>query len=99
MKVREAEAKDEAKLSDFQEELVQMAAVLCGDPEKGLQGMNVKDGVDYVKKAFQKFLDECEKARLNGAHESTICIPTLDHQPKSKTFASKLFSCIVCRDQ
>lgn len=96
VKVREAEAKEEADLSDFQEELVQMASVLSGDQEKGVEEMNVKDGVNYVKKAFQKFLDECDKARLNGADESTICIPTPNDQPNSKSFASKLFSCIVC---
>lgn len=109
--MREDEAKDEAKLSEFQEELVQMAASLCGDhrkegfPHKLVENMTASDGVEYVKGAFQKFLDECEKARRNGADGSTICIPPVDSStstavdapsPKSKSFASKLFSCIVC---
>ncbi|KAL0429377.1 UNVERIFIED_CONTAM: Non-specific phospholipase C4 [Sesamum radiatum] len=111
VKLREAEAKDEAKLSEFQEELVQMAASLCGDhtkegfPHKLVENMTVSDGVEYVKGAFQKFLDECEKARRNGADGSTICIPTgntstsaaaATPSSKSKSFVSKLFSCVVC---
>ncbi|CAA0808865.1 Non-specific phospholipase C4 [Striga hermonthica] len=111
VKLREAEAKDEAKLSDFQEELVQLAAVLCGDhtkdtfPRKLVDSMTVSGGADYVKDAFGKFLEECEKARQNGADESIICLPGWDCNsdnsppvPKSKSFASKLCSCIGCGD-
>ncbi|KAH6793793.1 non-specific phospholipase C4 [Perilla frutescens var. hirtella] len=114
VKLREAEAKDDAKLCDFQEELVQLGAVLCGDhrndnyPHKLVEGMTVAEGADYVNTAFHKFLDECEKARQDGADESTICIPQTDDDSstslinnaksnsKSSSFASKLFSCIVC---
>ncbi|KAK4414357.1 Non-specific phospholipase C4 [Sesamum alatum] len=110
VKLRETEAKDNAKLSEFQDELVQMTAALCGDHRKEgfshklVENMTVADGVEYVKGAFKKFLDECEKARRNGADGSTICIPTGDSAstttntpvPKSKSFVSKLFSCISC---
>ncbi|KAI3444884.1 hypothetical protein Pfo_001549 [Paulownia fortunei] len=110
IKLREAEANDEAKLSEFQEELVQMAAVLCGEhrvvesfPHQLVENMTVSNGVEYVQSAFKKFLDECEKARQNGADGSTICIPasnstTVNAPAQSKSFASKLFSCIVCGD-
>ncbi|KAL2461401.1 Non-specific phospholipase C3 [Abeliophyllum distichum] len=106
VKLREAEAEDEAKLSEFQEELVQMTAVLCGDhrkenfPHKLVENMTVGGAVEYVDNAFKKFLDECERAKANGADESTICIPsessTSAAPTRSKSFASKLFSCIVC---
>lgn len=108
VKLRDAEAKDEAKLCDFQEELVVLAAALCGDhrkedfPGKLIEDMTVAKGAEYVKSAFDKFLNECERARQEGVDESTICIPngdgstSLDENPNSKSFASKLFSCIVC---
>ncbi|KAK4488593.1 hypothetical protein RD792_004359 [Penstemon davidsonii] len=107
VKLRETEAKEESKLCDFQQEMVQLAAVLCGDhlkeifPEKLVEKMTVSDGVEYVKSAFDKFLGECEKAKQNDADESTICIPTTamnSSTTKSKSFASKAFSCFVCGD-
>ncbi|KAK2979377.1 hypothetical protein RJ640_025750 [Escallonia rubra] len=103
VKLREAEAKDNEKLSEFQEELVQMAATLCGDhrkdtyPDKLVENMTVSDGVDYVKKAFKIFSDECERARQSGADESSICVP--EDTPVAaefRSFASKFFSCLVC---
>lgn len=104
VRMREAEAQEEAKLTEFQAEMVQMSAVLCGDymnksyPNKLVEGMTVAKAADYVHNAFKKFLDEGEKAIQSGAHESTILIPRpAERAPrKSKSFASKFFSCIVC---
>ncbi|KAG8391399.1 hypothetical protein BUALT_Bualt01G0183600 [Buddleja alternifolia] len=109
VKLRDAEANEGSKLSEFQGELVEMAAVLCGDhkkesfPDKLVENMIVSEGVEYVKNAFKKFTDECHKAKENGADESTIHIPAeedsgvVDSVPKeSKSFVSKFFSCIVC---
>ena len=105
-KLRDSEPKENGKLSEFQEELVQMAATLCGDhrkdnfyPNKLVEKMTVGEAVEYVHKAFSIFLDECEKAKENGADESHICVPgdDLSHkQGKSKFFASKFFSCLAC---
>ncbi|GMG98512.1 hypothetical protein Nepgr_000352 [Nepenthes gracilis] len=78
VKLREAEAIENKKLSDFQMELVQMAACLNGDhrkdtyPDKLVEDMTVADAVEYIKQAFQKFIDESNKAKKNGAHEDTI---------------------------
>ncbi|XP_009757037.1 non-specific phospholipase C4-like [Nicotiana tabacum] len=104
VRMREAEAQEDAKLTEFQAEMVQMSAVLCGDymkksyPNKLVEGMTVAKAADYVHNAFKKFLDEGEKAIQSGAHESTILIPRpAERAPrKSKSFASKFFSCIVC---
>ncbi|XP_022865607.1 non-specific phospholipase C4-like [Olea europaea var. sylvestris] len=93
VKLREAEVEDESKLSEFQEELVQMAAVLCGDyrkeifPHKLVENMTVAGAVDYVNNSFKKFLEECEKAKENGADESTICIPneSTDHSTSNES--------------
>lgn len=108
VKLREAEAKEDAKLTEFQQELVQMAATLCGDhrkdiyPHKLVENMTVGQAVEYVHNAFKEFLNECEKASKSGADESHICVPEDLVPPgpaaeKSKiSFASLFFSCISC---
>ena len=104
VKLREGAAKEDAKLSEFQEELVEMAAVLNGDlkkdiyPQQLVDGLNVSDGAKYVEKAFKRFCDECDKATKNGVDDSEIiCLekPATTHRA-SKSFVQKLFSCLVC---
>ncbi|KAJ9179817.1 hypothetical protein P3X46_008137 [Hevea brasiliensis] len=71
---------DEANLSEFQEELVQMAAVLNGDhkeeiyPQNLVKGMKVSKAGMYVEEAFKKFCDECKKARECGVDESEVIV-------------------------
>ncbi|KAI8021217.1 Non-specific phospholipase C3 [Camellia lanceoleosa] len=107
VKLREAEAKDNAKLTEFQEQMVQMAATLCGDPKKDIypnkhvENMTVGEVVKYVNNSFKNFLDRCEKAKASGVDESQICVPSDDDpskisKDKSKSFASKFFSCVAC---
>ncbi|KAI8021216.1 Non-specific phospholipase C3 [Camellia lanceoleosa] len=104
---REAEAKENAKLTEFQEKMVQKAATLCGDrkediyPDKLVKKMTVGEAVNYVNNSFKKFLDKCEKAKASGADEFEICVPSDDDPPKpskdkSKSFASKFFSYVAC---
>lgn len=104
VKLREGAAKEDAKLSEFQEELVEMAAVLNGDltkdiyPQQLVDGLNVSDGAKYVEKAFKRFCDECDKARENGEDDSEIiCLekPATTRRA-SKSFVHKLCSCLVC---
>ncbi|RWR86795.1 non-specific phospholipase C4-like protein [Cinnamomum micranthum f. kanehirae] len=109
-KLRESEAKEEKKLSEFQEELVQMAAVLNGDhrkdiyPEKLVENMTVGDAVKYVDDAFKTFLEACENRRKNGADESEIVVVTSSPalspptEKKKKSFARKMFACLVCNN-
>ncbi|XP_027163196.1 non-specific phospholipase C4-like [Coffea eugenioides] len=107
VRLRETEAKEDAKLTDFQKELVQMSAVLGGDhikdtyPHKLVEDMTVATAADYVHNSFKRFLDECERLRQNGADESTICSLPADlpeKQAKSPSFVSKFFSCIACNN-
>jgi phospholipase C len=87
-KLRETGPQEEAKLSEFQEELVQLAAVLNGDhrkdiyPDKLVENMTVGEAAKYVQEAFKKFQDECAKARESGVDEDEIvvCATTL-HLP------------------
>lgn len=105
VKLREALAHEKAKLSEFQEELVQMAATLNGDhrksiyPDKLIENMSVSDAVKYVEDAFKTFLNECEKAKQSGADESEIvdCANGCSSTPSnSKNFFDNVLSCITC---
>ncbi|KAF5749263.1 non-specific phospholipase C4-like [Tripterygium wilfordii] len=105
VKLRAAQAKEDAKLSEFQQELVQLAAVLKGDhkldiyPDKLVENMTVADAATYVENAFKEFCEKCERSRESGVDEAEI----VDLEPNpptprktSKTFVQKFFSCIVC---
>uniref|UniRef100_A0A5B7B6P2 Putative non-specific phospholipase C3-like isoform X1 n=1 Tax=Davidia involucrata TaxID=16924 RepID=A0A5B7B6P2_DAVIN len=103
VKLRETEAEEEKQLSEFQEELVQMAATLNGDhrkdtyPQKLVENMTVLEAVNYVGGAFKTFLDECDKAKKSGADESYIvCLENPPLQAAPKSFVHKIFSCLVC---
>ena len=100
VKLRDAGPPDQAKLSEFQEELVQLAAVLNGDhrketyPDKLVENMTVAEAAKYVTDAFKTFLDECDKARASGVSEDEIVVCAT--KTSSKSIASKLFSCLIC---
>lgn len=103
VKLREAAAHEQAKLSEFQEELVQMAATLNGDhrksiyPNKLTENMSVSDAVKYVEDAFKTFLNECDKARQSGLDGSEIIdCAKASTPPDSKNFLQKMLSCIIC---
>nr|GMC83234.1 non-specific phospholipase C4-like [Ipomoea batatas] len=110
VKLRSAEAKEDANLTEYQKEMVQMAAVLCGDhvkedyyPHKLVENMSVAKAADYSHQAFNKFLNDCENARQRGIHEdhSIVALSKEPSSPKTtprkpKSFASKFLSCIAC---
>lgn len=102
-KLRAGAAKEDAKLSDFQQELVQMAAVLKGDhhkkdlyPNKLVKNMTVAEGARYVEDAFKTFWDEFEKAMERGVDESEILV--LPKPKSSKSFRRKIRSCLACNN-
>ncbi|KAE8721429.1 Non-specific phospholipase C4 [Hibiscus syriacus] len=105
VKTRRTEAKETEKLSDFQEELVQMAAVLKGDhksdiyPHKLVENMTVAEAAKYVHDAFDKFCDEYLKEKgAEGNNESEIVeLGKEVERPNRNSFISKLFSCLSCR--
>ena len=102
VKLRDAGPAEEATLSEFQEELVQLAAVLNGDhrkdtyPDKLVENMTVAEAAKYVKDGFKKFLDECDKARASGVSEDEIVVCATSPSSSSKSFAHKMFSCLIC---
>lgn len=76
--MRSTPAKEDGKLSEFQKELVQLAAVIKGDhilksfPDEIGNRMNVKKANDYVEDAMKRFVEASMEAIKLGASESTI---------------------------
>ncbi|KAI6703072.1 hypothetical protein NL676_012208 [Syzygium grande] len=102
-KLREAGAKEDAKLNDFQQILVQMAATLNGDhkkdiyPDKLVENMTVGKAAKYVKDAHATFCDHCNKAIETGAEEDEVVVlGERSTGGTTKNFAQMLFSCIIC---
>ncbi|KAK9757699.1 hypothetical protein RND81_01G180400 [Saponaria officinalis] len=97
VKLRETLPQEDKKLSEFQAELVQMAACLKGDhkkksyPEKLIENMTVKEGAEYMQEAWETFCRECEKARKRGTHGDTIV--SIDGR---SSLVGKVFSCLAC---
>lgn len=76
--MRTTVAKENAELSDFQEELVIVAAGLNGDYKneelmhKLCKETCVADASKYVTNVFDKFIEESRKARERGCDENDI---------------------------
>ncbi|TKY68765.1 Non-specific phospholipase C3 [Spatholobus suberectus] len=103
VKLREVAAKEQAELSDFQEDLIYMAATLNGDhnksiyPNKLTENLTVSEAVKYCGDAFETFLNECEKARQSRIDGSEIVHCARPHSaPQSKKFLHRMLSCILC---
>ncbi|PKU73098.1 phospholipase C [Dendrobium catenatum] len=108
-KMRTTEAAEGAPLSDFQRELVQLAAVLNGDhanpsifPDALVQGMTVAEGAKYTQDAFKAFLQEAQRCRNCGSDESYIvALPAGDEEEgekkkKKPSWFKKWLACLVC---
>ncbi|CAN1227588.1 Non-specific phospholipase C4 [Linum perenne] len=102
---RQYKAKGEAKLNEFQEVMVQMTAALLGEhkkknsnyPDKLVQGMTVADALKFSDDGYKKFIDECGKARANGADDNDIIVCFAEEAAaNSKSAFHKFFSCLVC---
>ncbi|KAG9457363.1 hypothetical protein H6P81_001871 [Aristolochia fimbriata] len=78
VKIRRAEANEGAKLSEFQQELVQLAAVLNGDhlltsfPDKIGKDMTVREGQVYMETALSRFFEAGLSAKRMGVDEDQI---------------------------
>ena len=76
--MRTTEPNENAALSEFQGEVVQLAAVLNGDhflnsfPDEVGKKMNVKQAHEYVKGATSRFIRASKEAMKLGADKSAI---------------------------
>ena len=71
-RILQTEAKEEAKLSSFQQEIVQLASVLNGDhqlsslQERIRDKMNVREGTSYMRTAVRRFFEAGMSAKRMG---------------------------------
>lgn len=76
--LRSTEADETRALSEFQSEVVQLAAVLNGDhylssyPDEMSKRMNVKQGYEYARGAISRFIRASKEALKMDADESAI---------------------------
>ncbi|KAM7280898.1 hypothetical protein ACFE04_008032 [Oxalis oulophora] len=98
VKMRNTLPKEDAQLSEFQEELVQLSATLNGDhhkdiyPDKLVENMTVAEAAKYCENALKKFREHCESAKASGVNGDEIvsvpCSPAADeHEITLKTSA------------
>ncbi|KAK9144312.1 hypothetical protein Sjap_004215 [Stephania japonica] len=107
-KMREAMADENAKLSEFQQELVQLSAAFNGDhkkesyPDKLVENMTVGEAVNYTETCFKGFFEGCENAKKNGVDEAEIVMPdgaanNLQRlKSRKKSFTRKMVSIFAC---
>ncbi|XP_017982742.1 PREDICTED: non-specific phospholipase C2 [Theobroma cacao] len=93
-RIRQGEANEEAKLSEFQQELLQLAAVLKGDhiltsyPDEIGKEMSVEQGKEYMEDAVKRFFDAGRSAKKMGVDGEQIVqmkpsLTTRSSQPSS----------------
>ncbi|KAJ8450611.1 hypothetical protein Cgig2_020248 [Carnegiea gigantea] len=93
VKIRQGEADENRELSEFQQELVHLAAVLKGDnmltsyPEKIGVGMTVKQGKEYMEEAVRRFFEAGRLAKKMGVDGEQIVKmrPSLTSRPSKST--------------
>ncbi|CAI0541364.1 unnamed protein product [Linum tenue] len=77
-RIRQTEANEEAKLTEFQQEMLQLAAVLKGDnvlssyPNEIGKQMTVKEGTAYMEDAVRRFFQAGVYAKKMGVDEEQI---------------------------
>ena len=90
-KIRKGEPNEDAKLSEFQQELIQLAAVIKGDniltsfPGTIGKDMTVKQGKYYMDDAVRSFFEAGRYARKMGVNEEHI----VQMKPSLTTRSSK----------
>ncbi|KAH7667020.1 phospholipase C protein [Dioscorea alata] len=78
VKIRDGDANEEANLSEFQQELMQLASVLNGDhiltnfQEKVVKQMSVREGIVYMENAVKRFFEAGLSAKRIGVDEERI---------------------------
>lgn len=92
-KLRKGEAKEDAKMSEFQQELIQLAAVLKGDniftsyPNTIGKDMTVIQGKNYMDEAVKRFFEAGVYAKKMGVSDENIVQmkPSLTTRSSSKS--------------
>eukprot|EP01018_Ginkgo_biloba_P016443 Gb_28042 [translate_table: standard] len=90
-KIRQTGPNEDAKLSEFQQELIQLAAQLNGDytlksyPDEIGKNMKVKEGQKYLEDSVRRFFEASLMAKKLGAQDFEIVQmrPSLTTRPSS----------------
>ncbi|CAL0311989.1 unnamed protein product [Lupinus luteus] len=93
VKIRKTEADEEASLSEFQQELIQLGAVLKGDhvltsyPHTIGNDMNVKQGKEYLEDSVKRFFEAGHFAKKMEVSEEHIVQmkPSLTSRPSKSS--------------
>lgn len=91
VKIRKGGPNEDAKMSEFQQEMFQLAAVLKGDnvftsyPETIGKDMTVKQGKEYMEDAVKRFFEAGRYAKKMGVSEEHI----VQMKPSLTTRSSK----------
>ncbi|CAN1250458.1 Non-specific phospholipase C2 [Linum perenne] len=91
IRIRQGDANEDAKLSEFQQEMLQLAAVLKGDhilssyPNEIGKKMSVKEGTVYMEDAVKRFFQAGRFAKKMGVDDEQIVQmkPSLTTRPSS----------------
>ncbi|GER55033.1 non-specific phospholipase C2 [Striga asiatica] len=89
VEIRQGEANEDAQVSEFQQELIQLAAVLKGEdiltsyPTKMGKNMSVRQGKEYMESAVKSFFEAGFAAKRMGVDEQQIVKmrPSLSTRP------------------
>lgn len=89
VKIRKSEADENRPMSEFQQELMHLAAVLKGDnmlssyPESIAKGQTVKQGKEYMEEAVKRFFEAARLAKKLGVDDEQIVKmrPSLTSRP------------------
>lgn len=89
VKIREGDANEDAKVSEFQQELIQLAAVLKGEntltsyPGKIAKDMTVREAKKYMESAVRGFFEAGLAAKKMGVDDEQIVKmrPSLSTRP------------------
>jgi phospholipase C len=77
-RIRQTEPNEEAKLSEFQQEIIQLASVLNGDhlltslQDRIRDKMNVREGISYMRSSVKRFFEAGASAKRMGVHDEQI---------------------------
>lgn len=82
VRIRQTETNEDAKLTEFQQELVQLAAVLKGDDiltgfSDEIGKMTLKEGYEYMKDTVKSFFEAGNAAKKMGVDAEQIVKPTV----------------------
>jgi phospholipase C len=95
-RIRQTEANEEAKLSSFQQEIVELASVLNGDhqltslQERIKDQMNVREGTSYMRNAVRRFFEAGMSAKRMGVSDDEQIVkmrPSLTTRTSSSSAA------------